>query len=126
MHADATVFSEFRFWALVVFSLFVPPAFYWTLLVKRAIARSTVLLFGVLFIAIAGLDVYLLRHLEAAARLTPSLADDAIFASEVSLALYLLPALFGGTGINLVSHVLIEHLTAAEREYEQDRRAREP
>jgi hypothetical protein len=118
---STTVFGELRFWALIVFSLFVPTAIYWVLLTKRAISRNTVLLLGVAFLLIAGLDVYLLRHLEAAARRTPSLADDALFVSEVSLALYLLPALFGGTGINLISHVLIRHLTEAESRYEQNR-----
>jgi hypothetical protein len=118
IHASTTVFSELRFWALVVFSLVVPAAIYWGLLATRTISRNTVLLLGLALLMIAGLDVYLLRHLEAAARQTPSLADDALFVSEVSLALYLLPALFGGTAINLISHVLIEHLKEAERRYD--------
>ena len=122
MSDSTTVFSEVRFWALVMFSIFVPAAIYWALLAKRAISRQTILVLGVALLAIAGFDVYLLRHLEAAARLTPSLADDALFVSEVSLALYLLPALFGGTGINLISHVLINHLTLAERRYDQQHR----
>jgi high-affinity Fe2+/Pb2+ permease len=121
---STTVFGELRFWALVAFSLVVPAAIYWMLLTKRAISRNTVLLMGVAFLLIAGLDLYLLRHLEAAARRTPSLADDALFLSEVSLALYLLPALFGGTGINLISHVLIAHLTEAERHYDEDHPAK--
>jgi len=35
---------------------------------------------------------------------------DAVFVSKVSLALYLLPLLFAGVGIHLVSHVLITTL----------------
>ena len=33
------------------------------------------------------------------------------------LSLYLLPALFAGLGINIVSHVLNNHLDAAERRF---------
>jgi hypothetical protein len=54
------------------------------------------------------------------AKLTPSLADDKIFVSEVSIALYLLPAMFGGIGINLLSHVLISHLYSAEKRFKKE------
>ena len=40
-----------------------------------------------------------------------------MFLSEVSLALYLLPAMFGGIGINVISHVLIDHLLDAEKRF---------
>src|SRR6185503_19971470 len=111
---STTVFTEVRFWLLVVFSGVLPSAIYWMLLVKRAISRSTVLLLGLSLVAIAGVDVYLLQSLATQAKLTSSLADDAVFVSEVSIALYLLPAMFGGLGSNIISHVLVSHLVEAE------------
>jgi hypothetical protein len=119
---NTTVFTEMRFWLLVIFSGVLPLAIYWILLVKRAISRTTVLLLGLSLVAIAGVDVYLLQSLATLAKLTPSLVDDAIFASEVSIALYLLPAMFGGIGINIVSHVLISHLVEAETRFKAENR----
>ena len=119
---STTVFSEVRFWLLVVFSGVLSFAIYWVLLVKRAISRTTALLLGLSLVAIAGVDVYLLQSLATLAKLTASVADDAIFASEVSLALYLLPAMFGGIGINIVSHVLVSHLNEAETRFKAENR----
>lgn len=118
MHISTTVFTQFEFWILIAFSVLLPFLIYWRLLSSRAIAQATILLFGLALVAIAGVDVYLLQRLAALAKLSPSLADDAVFLSELSLALYLLPALFGGIGINLVSHVLLKHLAAAEKRFE--------
>ena len=115
-----TVFVELKFWLLVVFSLVAPVAIYLVLLAKRAISRITVLVLGLTLVAIAGLNLYLLQSLVAMAKVTPSLADDAVFASEVTLGLYLLPALFAGIGINVISHVLIQHLNQAERQFEKE------
>jgi hypothetical protein len=117
---SATVFAEVRFWLLVAFSLVFPFCIYAALLAKRAISRKTVLFFGFAMVGIAGVDVYLLQGLVAAARGSPSIADDNIFVSELSLALYLLPAMFGGIGINLVSHVLVSHLIDAERRFDEE------
>ena len=99
----------------------LPLLIYWRLLSTRAIAQSSIFLLGLALvaIAIAGVDVYLLQRLAALARHSPSLSDDALFLS--ALALYLLPALFGGIGINLVSHVLLKHLGAAEKRFENAR-----
>ncbi len=116
---NATVFTELKFWLLIVFSFVLPLGIYAMLLSKRAISRYTVLVFGLTLVAIAGMDVYLLQSLAASAKLTPSVADDAVFLSEISLALYLLPAMFGGIGINLVSHVLIEHLVEAQKRFRE-------
>jgi len=52
----------------------------------------------------------------------PSLADDALFVSEVRVALYLLPALFAGLGINVISHVLTTHLVAAEKRFAEQQK----
>jgi hypothetical protein len=122
----SSVFAHVEFWLLVVFSLIVPTAIYVGLLSTRAISRVTVLVLGLVLVAISGLDVYLLQRLENEAKATPSLADDRLFQSELTFALYLLPLLFAGVGVNMVSHVLIEHLAEAERKYdeEQPKRAR--
>lgn len=112
-----SVFAELRFWVMLTVSVVLPCGIYGALLMKRAVSRTTVLLLGLTLIAVAGLDVYVLQSLAAAARQTPSLADDAVFLSEVSLALYLVPAMFGGIGVNVVSHVLIRHLIEAEKRF---------
>ncbi len=117
---SSTVFPEMRFWLLVVFSIVLPLCIYGVLLKKRASSRTFVLTFGFLLVVIAGIDVYLLQSLAALAKQTPSLADDTIFISEVSLALYLLPAMFGGVGINIISHILVSHLVDAEKQYDKE------
>jgi glucan phosphoethanolaminetransferase (alkaline phosphatase superfamily) len=119
---NTTVFTEMRFWLLVLFSGVLPFAIYWILLVKRAVSRTTVLLLGLSLVAIAGVDVYLLQSLANQAKLTASIADDAVFVSEVSIALYLLPAMFGGIGINIISHVLVSHLIEAETRFKAENR----
>jgi hypothetical protein len=115
-----TVFTEIEFWLLVIFSFVLPVAIYWTLLFKRSIAQGTVLFFGLALVGIAGVNVYLLQSLASMAKRSSSFVDDALFASELSLALYLLPALFGGIGINLVSHVLVNHLVQAEKMFKSE------
>jgi hypothetical protein len=109
-----SVFAELTFWLLILFSVAAPSAIYGVLLAKRAISRRTVLIFGFALVIIAGIDVYLLQRLSGLAKRSTSLADDVVFVSELSVALYLLPALFGGIGINMVSHVLMRHLDDAE------------
>lgn len=115
-----SVFVELRFWLLVAFSVVVPACLYAGLLLTRTISRGAVLAFGVLLMIIVGVDVYLLQSLTALARLTPSLSDDTLFVSELSIALYVLPLLYGGIGVNLISHVLLHHLTAAEELFERE------
>ena len=116
---NTTVFTEVKFWLLIIFSGVLPFSIYGIMLMKKAISRQTVLVLGLALIVIAGVDIYLLHGLVAEAKQTPSLADDTIFSSEISLALYLLPAMFGGIGINVISHVLVRHLDDAERAYRQ-------
>ncbi|CAN5412948.1 hypothetical protein BH10PSE17_BH10PSE17_34830 [soil metagenome] len=117
---SSTVFSEVQFWLLVVSSVILPFGIYIMLMRRRSIARLSVLAFGVVLVITAGVDVYLLQRLSRMAALSPSLADDALFTSELSVALYILPALFGGIGINLVSHVLLHHLSGAERRFDNE------
>ena len=115
-----TVFLQIEFVLLVAFSVIWPASIFWVMRFKRAISRTTVLLLGLVLIAVAGIDVALLRLLASEAVVTAGPLDDKVFASEVSIGLYLLPALFAGIGINLVSHVLIHHLDSAERRFDQN------
>jgi hypothetical protein len=112
-----SVFIELQFWLLVLFSFIVPGIIVWLCLTVRAVSRNTVLVLGVLLVGIAGFDVYLLQTLARMATETPSLADDAIFDSEITVGLYVLPALLAGVGINVASHVLIQHLTDAQKRF---------
>lgn len=111
---------EIEFLALAIFSFVLPVSIYGYMMWKKAISRKTVLFLGVLLIVIAGVDVVLLQKLTELAKKSPSLFDDKIFASELSLALYLLPALFAGIGVNLISHILISHLADAERRLDRE------
>ena len=110
-----SVFVELEFWLLVVFSIVVPPLIIWGLMAVRRISRGYVLAVGLLLVAMAGFDVYLLQTLKRESVQTPSTADDAIFNSEITLGLYLLPALLAGIGVNVTSHVVLQHLSDVER-----------
>jgi hypothetical protein len=115
-----SVFAELDFWVMAIVSVACPIGIYVVLLYKRAVSRVTVLVLGFTLVIVAGVDIYFLRHMAAAAAKTVSLADDALFLSELSFALYLFPLMFGGVGVNLISHVLISHLVAAERRFEKE------
>ncbi|WP_431274601.1 hypothetical protein ACQ858_21765 [Variovorax ureilyticus] len=120
MHVSYSVFTETRFWVMVAVSVVLPFSIYGVLIAKRAISRFTVLVLGFTLVAIAGIDVFFLQRLATLANATPSLADNVFFVSEVRVALYLLPALFAGLGINVISHVLTTHLTAAEKRFNEE------
>jgi hypothetical protein len=115
-----SVFAEFYFWLLVVCSMVLPVAIYLALLFKRAVSRATILILGLTLVAIAGVDVFLLQRLEAMSKLSPSLLDDAVFNSEVTIGFYLLPALFAGIGIDVIAHVLIQHLDNAQKTFRRE------
>ncbi|HEY1492163.1 MAG TPA: hypothetical protein VGF35_06025 [Steroidobacteraceae bacterium] len=115
-----SVFVELKFWLLVLFSLVAPVLMVWVCLSVRALSRNMVLGIGILLVGIAGFDFYLLQALASAALKTPSLADDALFDSEVTVGLYVLPALLAGIGINVASHVLIQHLTDAQHRFARE------
>ena len=117
---NLSVFLELRFWLLVVFSVVVPAGIYGALLATRSISRFAVLWFGVALVLIAGVDVYLLQTLATLAHKTTSLTDDIVFTSELTVALYVLPLVFGGMGVNLVSHVLLRHLSEAEGRFDRE------
>lgn len=120
MMLPQSVFFEIEFWALVITSIALPPMIYCVLMRVRAISQQRMLFFSFILILMAATDVYLLKHLSQTAKNTPSLIDDAMFNSELSLALYIFPALFAGVGINMLSHILIRHLERAERRFERE------
>ena len=119
MHVSYSVFEETEFWIMVGISVVLPFVIYGVLIAKQAISRKTVLALGFALVAIAAVNVYFLQRMATKASITPSLADDFLFLSEIRVALYLLPALFAGLGINVISHVLTTHLTAAERRFRE-------
>ncbi len=121
---NKSVFIEFDFFALIIFSMILPVSLYGYMMWKRVISRHTVLLFAVILIMLSGVDVFLLQRLKAMARLSTSLLDDTIFRSEISLALYLIPAVFAGIGMNMISHVLVSHVTDAENKFDREHRPR--
>lgn len=121
---EQTVFVEVKFWLLVLFSLVAPLGIVWLCLTMQAVSRGHLLTLGLVMVAIAGFDIYLLQALARMSRDTPSLADDAVFDSEITVGLYVLPALLAGVGVDLVSHVLIQHLTDAQRRLIRGSRAK--
>ena len=119
---NKSVFTEIEFYLFIFFALISPVSIYIYMMWKRAISSKSVLFFGAVLIVFSGISIFLLQRLNSIAKLSPSMLDHKIFASEVSIALYLLPALFAGIGVNLISDSLIKHLTEAERQYDRDRR----
>ena len=79
--------------------------------------------FALTLLLVAGADVVLLKSLAAQAKETQVLTHEHLFSGQLSLMLYLLPAAFAGLGINLVSHVLINHLNEAEAEFDVEESA---
>jgi hypothetical protein len=115
-----SLFLQKEFISLVIFSILAPVVIYRTIWLKKTISHVSVVYFGGALIVLAGIDVFLLRILADIAEHSPSVVDDRIFNSELSAALYLLPALYAGTGINLVSHILISHLVDAEKKFDRE------
>ena len=118
MHMSDGVFFEVVFFALILFSILLPIGLYIFMLKKRAISRNTVLVFGVLLIFIAGIDIFLLQRLTTAAQHSASTLDDLVFGPQIAVALYLLPGLFAGIGVNMISHILVSHLIKAEKRFD--------
>ena len=119
-----TALYEVDFFLLVTTSLLLPAGIYATLLLKRSISQWTVLVLALVLITLSGIDFVLLQKLAEKAKLSPSAFDDRMFVTELSMALYLLPAVFASIGVNLVSHVVIRHLNLAESRFERDDRHR--
>jgi hypothetical protein len=122
--SQAAVF-ELEFVALVASSIIAPATIFGILLWKRAISRTTVLLFGIALIVLSTIDVALLELLETSARLTESAVDDQFFASEVAITLYVLPAVLAGIGTNILSHLLVRHLDDSENRFDREQASAE-
>lgn len=116
---NSNVFTHVYFWLLVLCAGAPSAAIYWLSLRKRAMSSFVILLMGFSLVAIAAIVVFLLQSLKEQAKLTPSVADDTFFNSEVSIALFLVPVMFCGIGINVISHVLIEHLVETRKRFRQ-------
>jgi len=114
-----SIFVEKEFILLIVASIIVPVGLYAFMMMKKSLSRAKVMLLGVTMVFIAGVNVVLLHRLAAMAKVSASLLDDRVFTSEISLALYLVPALFAGIGINIISHVIVRHLDDAEKQFER-------
>ena len=105
---------------LIATSIVIPIAIYVFLLKTNSISRRAVLFFAFILVALSVADFYLLQTLSTIAKISVSAHDDKIFASEISIALYLFPVVFGGIGVNLMSNVLSEHLAEAERNFDKN------
>lgn len=79
----------------------LPVGIYWFLFQRAAISRFAVLGPALALIAMAGVDVLLLQSLADISKKTPSVWDDTLFFSGVSVALYLLPVVLAGIGVNI-------------------------
>ncbi|HTD02704.1 hypothetical protein [Undibacterium sp.] len=82
-----SVFVEAEFFMLLLSSFVVPFSINAYLLWKKTISRKLVLMLGIILIAFSGLNIFLLQLLKSMARVSPSLFDDKIFSSEISVAL---------------------------------------
>jgi len=116
----SNVLIEIYFSLLMVFSLLLPAAIYSYLMWKKAISRKAVLLLGIILIVISGADLFLLEHLIEMAKVTPTLLNGMLLKHESSVALYLLPLIFAGVGVNIISHILIAHLVDAEKRFDRE------
>ncbi len=90
---NESVFFEGEVFAPVVLSILILIAICVYMTRKRGISPHTVAVLGIALIALAGMDLFLLQRLGELAKKSPSLVDDRIRSSEVSAALYFLPAL---------------------------------
>jgi hypothetical protein len=105
-----SVLIKFEFWALVLTSLALPVVIIWHLLRIIRISRTVLIAYACMLIALAGLDVVLITYVASLAKATRGIADDQVFRSEYTLALYLLPLISAGVGINLLSFAITQHL----------------
>jgi hypothetical protein len=110
----SSVFVEVEFWLLVLCSIIAPVAIIWLSLTIRKISRAHILAIGFGLVTLAGVDIYLLQALKRMAQATVSTADDLLFNSEITIGLYVLPALLAGLGVNIASHVILQHLSEAQ------------
>jgi uncharacterized membrane protein len=109
-----SAFVEIEFYLLTLSSVFLPILIFIVLSSLRTIRRRNIAYFALILILLAAGDVVLLGRLAVISKASLSVVDDRVFASEISVALYLLPLVSAGLGVNLLSHILIRHLDKAE------------
>jgi hypothetical protein len=109
MHPDS-ILIRVELWALILTSIAVPTAIIWHLVRVVRISRAFLIAYSLALMIISGFDLVLIKAIGALAQQTSSLADDRIFVSEYSLALYLLPLISATVGINLLSYTITRHL----------------
>jgi hypothetical protein len=110
-----TILVKAEFWALVATSLALPVAIIWHLVRAVRILRRVLIGYSILLMVVSGLDVILIKAIALLARQTSDLADDKVFLSEYSLALYLLPLITVGVGVNLLTYTITRHLRITSR-----------
>lgn len=115
-----SVFFQRDFFLLLAFSVFTPIAGYLYLFRRSSVSRRAVLLLALLLMVMAGADVVLIQSLAVAAKTTSAALDQKIFSSEISVALYVLPLVSAGLGINLASHSLFRHLSESEENFDRE------
>ena len=109
-----SAFLRVQFWAMVLFSIVVPCAIFIIVIHKQKLARAHVLCCGLCLVLLAGGNLILLQQLLVIAKQTTDLMDDLFFASEYSLALYVLPLVSAALGTDLLSHVITSRLVILE------------
>ena len=113
-----SVYLEFEFWGLLFGSVVLPTVILIWMVRKRTFPSLGLSTVGVVLVILSGIDAVFLQRLSTKAKASASLLDDRIFASEISIALYIIPLILAGIGVNLASHVLCNHLKIAELEDE--------
>ena len=121
---NQNIYYETELILLVLFSVVVPAGIYGFLYSRISISRWIVMAFAMLLVGVAGIDVILLQSISEHARVTASLTNNKAFWGQLSIALYLVPAVFAGLGVNVMSHVLTNHLNEAEKKFDQGRSRR--
>ena len=111
---NKAIYLEYEFWALLVCTIIMPIGIFVLMTWKRKFSRATLAVIGTLLVFLSGFDAILLQRLSAKAKASANLLDDRIFVSEISIALYIIPLILAGIGVNLASYVLCEHLIIAE------------
>ena len=121
MHPDSILIKA-EFWGLVAVSIALPVAVIWHLVRVVRISRALLIGYSITLMGVSGLDAVLIKAIAVLARQTSSLADDKVFLGEYSLALYLLPLISAGVGMNLLTYTITRHLRIRSR----DRGGRKP
>lgn len=114
-------YLEFKFWGALSCSVIIPTILFAWMTWRRSISAFVIIVIGLFLVFIAGIDAIFLRLLSAKAKATPDILDDKIFVSEISIALYIIPLILAGIGVNLASHVLCNHIIIAELDEEKEK-----